>query len=459
MIARRKYMIFVMFGLAGVFVLNSVVSASTYKYEGPKFKDTELRVSFPAGWTELKPLEDHAKEFEEETGIKVTFVKNAWNDLHAKQYLATAMHSGEYDIVVQSPYAISLYKPFGLPLNRFIEKDFGSVEQWKSRFYQPQINRNINAQGEVVSWPFHCGTQFGAYRKKLFEDPKEKAAFKAKYGYELAPPTTYEELLDVARFFTRDTDDDGEIDLWGFLPHGSERLWGQLITDQLLRNGIIVFDDNFNVDFEKGRKRDLAIKVLGFWQDLEHKYKVMPPDAPAIGMTQMVELWKKGRGAMSHGYWHDWWGTLKAKAVVDRIGETGDFILFPKDKNTGGWLVWTSWLPLSDTEHPEACWEFLKWAGQKSIQMEVSRNYGTAGAIPTWNEEFIQKGWVPEEYAKGILVARLPFGDIPETRAIEVIAYETYYALLAGMVTPEQAVDTIAQAVKKKLKKCGYVIK
>ena len=41
------------------------------------------------------------------------------------------------------------------------------------------------------------------YRKDLFEDPKEKAAFKAKYGRELEVPQTYSDAKQVAEFFTR----------------------------------------------------------------------------------------------------------------------------------------------------------------------------------------------------------------------------------------------------------------
>jgi multiple sugar transport system substrate-binding protein len=41
------------------------------------------------------------------------------------------------------------------------------------------------------------------YRKDLFSDASERHAFKAKYGYDLAPPRTYKALLDIARFFTR----------------------------------------------------------------------------------------------------------------------------------------------------------------------------------------------------------------------------------------------------------------
>ena len=42
-----------------------------------------------------------------------------------------------------------------------------------------------------------------AYRKDWFEDPKEKAAFKAKYGYELGVPQDLKEMGDIAEFFHR----------------------------------------------------------------------------------------------------------------------------------------------------------------------------------------------------------------------------------------------------------------
>ncbi len=41
------------------------------------------------------------------------------------------------------------------------------------------------------------------YRADLFDNAAEKAAFKAKYNYDLAPPKTWQEYLDVAAFFTR----------------------------------------------------------------------------------------------------------------------------------------------------------------------------------------------------------------------------------------------------------------
>ena len=52
----------------------------------------------------------------------------------------------------------------------------------------------IPLEGDANGW---------AYRKDWFEDPKEKTAFKAKYGYELGVPKDYKQMRDIAEFFYR----------------------------------------------------------------------------------------------------------------------------------------------------------------------------------------------------------------------------------------------------------------
>jgi multiple sugar transport system substrate-binding protein len=53
---------------------------------------------------------------------------------------------------------------------------------------------SIPLEGDANGW---------AYRKDWFEDPKEMAAFKAKYGYDLGVPKDYKQLRDIAEFFHR----------------------------------------------------------------------------------------------------------------------------------------------------------------------------------------------------------------------------------------------------------------
>jgi multiple sugar transport system substrate-binding protein len=42
----------------------------------------------------------------------------------------------------------------------------------------------------------------------MIEDPKEQAAFKAKYGMDLKIPKTWDEYWKQVEFFSRDTDND-----------------------------------------------------------------------------------------------------------------------------------------------------------------------------------------------------------------------------------------------------------
>jgi multiple sugar transport system substrate-binding protein len=51
--------------------------------------------------------------------------------------------------------------------------------------------------------PWHDGPECLIYRKDLFEDAVEGRAFEQRFGRKLAPPTTWQEFHEIARFFTR----------------------------------------------------------------------------------------------------------------------------------------------------------------------------------------------------------------------------------------------------------------
>jgi multiple sugar transport system substrate-binding protein len=57
--------------------------------------------------------------------------------------------------------------------------------------------------GKIWSVPLEADAELVFYRKDLMDDPKEKAGFKKKYGYDLKVPETWFQLRDIAEFFTR----------------------------------------------------------------------------------------------------------------------------------------------------------------------------------------------------------------------------------------------------------------
>jgi multiple sugar transport system substrate-binding protein len=56
---------------------------------------------------------------------------------------------------------------------------------------------------KILGLPAATSDQAVAWRRDLFTDPGEAAAFQAKYHYKLAPPDTYTQWRDIAAFFTR----------------------------------------------------------------------------------------------------------------------------------------------------------------------------------------------------------------------------------------------------------------
>jgi multiple sugar transport system substrate-binding protein len=57
--------------------------------------------------------------------------------------------------------------------------------------------------GKLQALPFLAAPFMIGYRSDLLSNPIEQKNFLEKYGYALAPPQTYEQLLDISRFFVR----------------------------------------------------------------------------------------------------------------------------------------------------------------------------------------------------------------------------------------------------------------
>jgi multiple sugar transport system substrate-binding protein len=67
----------------------------------------------------------------------------------------------------------------------------------------PALTRPLVFNGKLQALPFLAAPFMIGYRSDLLSHPIEQKNFKDKYGYGLAAPQTYSQLLDISRFFTR----------------------------------------------------------------------------------------------------------------------------------------------------------------------------------------------------------------------------------------------------------------
>jgi multiple sugar transport system substrate-binding protein len=157
-----------------------------------------------------------AKEFTQQTGVEVVYETYEWAGFVEKCKLEFSNPTGSYDIIEYDALMSAGLLPNDslVPLEPFI-KDPKLGDIGLAGFVGRLVGYYGTWNGKVVGFPRSSANRMYGYRRDLFEDPKEKAAFKAKYGYELKFPETWQQFRDVAQFFTRDTNKDGTIDFWG----------------------------------------------------------------------------------------------------------------------------------------------------------------------------------------------------------------------------------------------------
>jgi multiple sugar transport system substrate-binding protein len=158
-----------------------------------------------------------AKDFEELTGIKVELEVTSWDEMYTKAINDIQAGSGIYDFIyieqdiiytyLQNEWLMNLTKMMadnpGLVYGQFDMDDFTSF-----------INYFKDANGDVFGIPFEAFVKIYLYKKDLFEDAEVQAAFKEKYGWDLAPPKDFKQYGQIAEFFTQWGKDKG-IELYG----------------------------------------------------------------------------------------------------------------------------------------------------------------------------------------------------------------------------------------------------
>ncbi|WP_395834986.1 ABC transporter substrate-binding protein [Cystobacter fuscus] len=152
-------------------------------------------------------------EFEAATGATLTVVPVPFNEHFDKFYSDVLNGAGKYDAaiacswwlgeLVAGHYIIAYDKYYNDP--RFPAWDIEEV--------LPGPRDLLSYGGKKYMVANDHDGQVMYYRRDLLEDPRHQAAFKQKFGYALAMPTTWEQFRDVAEYFNgHDLNGDGVPD-------------------------------------------------------------------------------------------------------------------------------------------------------------------------------------------------------------------------------------------------------
>ncbi len=191
---------------------------------------------------------DHAKKA---LGINIELIPEL-EDTHYQLVMKDwTLGGGSYDIVdVRVHWNADLMGSNGyfLPLNQYIEK-FNAWEHYRD-IIETFRRLYCEREGKIYAFAQDGDLAIMYYRKDILGNPEYQKKFKEKYGYNLpVPPDTWDELGDVAKFFTGwDWNGDGKVEyglsfspwLRGFVDRWFPPMWGSV------SGGKVLFDKNMN---------------------------------------------------------------------------------------------------------------------------------------------------------------------------------------------------------------------
>jgi multiple sugar transport system substrate-binding protein len=259
-------------------------------------------------------------EFEQKSGRRVHVAARLVHpelNAHLEQVYRAGM--GAYDLVsTHNKYAPS-QKHFLRPLDDW-------YRETELNEFIPSVLEMSRVEGWLLSIPRNIDVRLLYYRQDLFQDAGEQENFRRTAGRELRVPETWEELAQVAKFFTRPPE------LFGFaFPGRDSGLFGTFFELVAMAGGKL-----FGPELRPGFVDAAGRWALGFLHRLYAEDQVTPQELPAMRYDEVSDLFLAGRCAMVTdwpGGFHRYVDPAQSR-VVGRFG----LALYPTGPSGERWI-------------------------------------------------------------------------------------------------------------------------
>ena len=404
---------------------------------------------FWAEWDPANYLQELVNEYEAETGVQVTVETTPWADFQTKAFTEFNARGSAYDLIVGDSQWLGAASEAGhyVDLTEFFnENKLGEVMAPATVKYYSEYPADsgkywsIPAEGDAVGW---------SYRKDWFEDPKEMADFKAKYGYDLAPPTDWKQLRDIAEFFHRPdqkrygiaiyTDNSYDAMAMGFenalFSFGGEL--GDMASYKV--DGII--------------NSDKAVAALEAYKEL---YSFTPPGWAKTFFVENNQAITEGLAAMSMNYFA-FFPALLNEATNPHAKNTG---FFANPAGPGGdqyaALGGQGISIVSYSENKEEAMKFLAWFIKDETQKRWAELGGyTASAAVLESEEFQNATPYNKAFYETMFKVK-DFWAVPEfAELLQQLNQRIYPFIVGDQGTAQETLDALATDWKTTFAKYG----
>lgn len=407
-----------------------------------------------AQWDPADYLQQVVQEYQDVAGVKVNVIQEPWGTFGDRFFAEMAAGGDAWDMVIGDSQWLGTSTNAGhyVDMTQFLA-DTGlgdSVTPATLTYY----GEYPPGTGTYWSYPTEGDADGWAYRKDLFEDPEEMAAFEAEYGYPLAPPETYEQLLDIARFFTRP----------------EEGLYGSAIYTQIDYDALTMGFENvmfsFGADWRDENNNVMgvinspqAVAALEFYRELYQCCQA--PGLSNAFFTEVNDAYISGQVAMVMNYFAFLPALINESTNPISFDSTG-FFVNPKGPDGDQYAALggqgMSVISYISPERQQAALDFIKWFGSDEMQQKWAEAGGyTTNKEVFASDEFLNATPYNRAFAETMTFVK-DFWNIPEFgQLLEVSQRELSKYVIEGTGTAQEALDNIAAEHDRILRDAGYI--
>jgi multiple sugar transport system substrate-binding protein len=466
-----------------VFLVAALISGMTFAQDADWWRDAAAPYAGTAirGISESTPPSRYvsevlAREFEDLTGIRVEFEVTSWDQMYDKAIKDMESNTGIYDFVYIEQDIIYSYlaRDFLVNLTGMLEENSElAAVNFDVGDFTSFIDYFKDGDGNVYGVPMEAFIKVYLYRKDLFDDTAARDAFRQRYGYDLAPAESFEQHHDIAEFFTA-YGRQNNLQLWGTTVQGSTghpASTYEFVETILPSFGVYNWGvnlENFRATSENGGEldSDLAKQALEFWAGL---LEFAPPEATSSTWDEVASTFAAGRAAQGWVYGENaaWIATDPERSlVVGNVGvalpPTNEGVIDDARAGEGyiGYYDGGAFGIPHSSRKKEAALLWLQYIGQPDVQAD----WAVAGArithTATYDDPKVRE---QDENVDGYYTLMREQGDLfagapafPFHGALRETIDPYIHAVLAGEMTPDEALEQAAQAVDQELARLGY---
>jgi multiple sugar transport system substrate-binding protein len=379
--------------------------------------------------------------YEEETGITVNVIQEPWGSFQDLFFTEMAAGGDAWDMVVGD----SQWLGQGTTQGHYLDMTDFLVGEGIAETVTPATltyyGEYPTGSGTYWAYPTEGDADGWAYRKDLFEDPEEMAAFEEEYGYPLAVPETYDQLMDIANFFTRPDEGLYGVGIYTQIDYDALTMG---VENTMFPWGASWQDENNNVMGVVNSPE--AVAAVEFYRELYACCQA--PGLSNAFFTETNDAFIGGQAAMIMNYFA-FFPALVNPATNPHAENTGFFAnpagpTGERGAALGGQGM--SIISYISPERQEASRDFIRWFAQEDIQAEWARLGGyTCNINVLESDEFATIAPFNPAFAETMTFVKdfwnVPvFGELLEVTQRHLSAY-----IVEGQGTAQEAMDAIAQ--------------